>query len=114
MKGICGLKKDIKKAMKLFKRAADLGDADAQNKLAFHYFHGYRDSDTTKECCEKARYYAEKAADQGAAYSQFILARLLIMESDCNRDEEVFRLLTLAAFEGHQNARGTSRSCIWL
>ena len=103
MNGTSGLKKDIKEAVKLYKRAADLGNAEAQDYVAFHYFNSYGDSGSTK-CFEKARYYAEKAAHQGALNSYYLLAKIL-MKSDCNLDQEVFRLLTLAAFQGHQNAR---------
>jgi hypothetical protein len=108
MKGTGGLKKDIKKAMKLFKRAADLGNTMAQDELAFYYFNGCGDSDSDMiRCLKKAKYYAEKAADQGASNSQYILAALIINISVCNnnRDEEVLQLMTLAAFQGHQQAR---------
>jgi hypothetical protein len=109
MKGIGGLKKDIKKALKLYKRAADLGNTIAQDELAFYYFNGCGDSSDsdTIRCFKKAKYYAEKAADQGASNSQYILARLLINISVCNnsRDEEVLQLMTLAAFQGHQQAQ---------
>jgi hypothetical protein len=98
MNGTGGLKKDIKKAMKLYKKAADLGNADAQDQLAIHY------SKPTTKSLEKSRYYAEKAAHEGAVNSQYILAGLLI-NSDWNHKEEAFRLMTLAAFQGHQQAR---------
>jgi hypothetical protein len=101
MNGTSVLKQNIKKAMQFYKRAADLGNTQAQDQLAFYYFNGYGDSGTTKSL-KKAKYYAEKAAYQGAAHSQYILA-VLLMETD--PDEEVFQLLTLAAFQGHQKAR---------
>ena len=101
MNGTGELKQDIKKAMKLYKRAAaELGNTEAQDALASSYFNGYR----TTRCFEKARYYAEKAAPQGAVNSQYILAVLLKAE-DCSRDEEAFQLLTLAAFQGSAQAR---------
>jgi TPR repeat protein len=103
MNGTCGLKKDTEKAMKLCKRAAELGNTKAQDELAFHYFNGYGDSDTTS-CYKKSRYYAEKAADQGFSNSQYILARLLI-NSDWNHDEEAFQLMSLSAFQGSQSGR---------
>jgi hypothetical protein len=113
MDGTGELKKDIKKALKLYKRAADLGNTMAQDELAFHYFHGCGDSDTIV-CLDKARYYAEKAADQGASNSQYILARLLTESSVLNnsRYEKVLKLLTLAAFQGHPHARYSLASSV--
>ena len=106
MKSTGGLKKNIKKAMKLYKRAADLGNTIAQDEMAYFYFNGCGDSDSFR-CTEKAKYYAEKAADQGASNSQYILAEMLMNNVSVfnnNRDEEVLQLLTLAAFQGHQQA----------
>ena len=104
MHGTNGLRKNIKKAVKLYKRAADLGNTDAQDELAVCYFFGYGDSgyggSIITRCLEKAKYYAEKAAYQGAINSQNILAHLLRESEDCNRDEKAFQLLTLAAFQG--------------
>jgi hypothetical protein len=110
MAGINGLKKDIKKAIKLYERAAELGDAASQDILALHYYNSYRDSGKSKKCLEKMRYYAEKAAHQGIINSQYILADLF-MNSDCNRNEEILRLLTLAAFQGHHRARSDLAWC---
>ena len=38
---------------------------------------------------QKARYYVEKAADQGGKDSQYVLAQL-IKDSDCKSEEDVF------------------------
>jgi hypothetical protein len=107
MDGTGGLKKDIKKALKLYKRAADLGNTIAQDALAVYYFLRSGDSDSQSDlirCYEKSRYYAEKAAHQGAINSQYILARLIIT-FDWSRKEESSKLMTLAAFQGHPEAR---------
>jgi hypothetical protein len=100
MKGINGLKKNSKKSIKLFQRAAELGNMSAQETLSHCYFYGV----FVPKCLQKARYYAEKAADQGAPSSQYILAEL-IKVSDNNSAEEVFRLYTLAAFQGSEDGR---------
>jgi hypothetical protein len=107
MNGTNGLRKHTKKAIKLMKRAAELGEACAQDDLAHAYYFGDYSPDIPK-CLEKARFYAEKGADQGAATSQFILANVIIDSPDFNLDaddEKVFKLLTLAAYQGYYNAR---------
>ena len=104
MVGIHGLKKDIKKAFELFERAADLGNVSALEELALMYFHGHI---VATKCLDKARYYAEKAANQGAPEGQYILASLLLLPDKENyeRNEEAFRLFTLAAFQGSAESR---------
>ena len=62
MAEIHGIKKDTKKAFELFERAADLGNVTALEELALMYVHG----NVVTKCFDKARYYAEKAANQGA------------------------------------------------
>ena len=105
MRGENGLKQDIKKGLKLLKRAAELGDADAQNILADAYCHG---TSFLPTCSEKGRYYAEKAADQGAEVSQTILAKMIMDSPDYNDakgDEKAYKLLTLASYQGCHNGR---------
>jgi hypothetical protein len=99
--GVYGCEKDTKKSIKLCEREADLGNRSAQDSLAQIYYLG--DSGANK-CLKKARYYAKKAANQGAQQSQFILAHLL-WHDNYDRNEEAFRLLTLAAFQGSAQAR---------
>jgi hypothetical protein len=103
MDGTNGMKKNTKKALKLCKRAAELGNTSAQNMLADYYYLGVVGA--VPKCDQKARYYAEKAADQGAVHSQFILADLLAEDSGGNDEEEIFRLFTLAAFQGSWGGR---------
>jgi TPR repeat protein len=94
MHGKRGLKKNTKKAIKLFERAAELGNQKAQSKLACNYLYGI----SVPKCLSKARYYAEKAAEQGENTAQYLLAELI--EDDNNREEELFQLRTLAEFQG--------------
>ena len=101
MNGTYGLKKNTKKAIKLFQRAAELGDRDAQIRLTDCYYYG----NLFPRCLQKARYYAEKAVDQGSSDAQYILAELIGKSGDSNCEEEVFRLNTLAAFQGSANGR---------
>ena len=104
MNGTNGLRKNTKKAMKLMKRAAELGDAAAQDDLATAYYFGnYSD---VPVCMEKARYYAEKGADQGTFISQCILANMIMTAYNGDEDDEkVLKLLTLSAYQGFYNAR---------
>jgi TPR repeat protein len=53
--------------VKLIKRAAELGDAEAQNQHAKAYNYGH----IVPKHLEKTRYYAEKGADQGTIVAQF-------------------------------------------
>ena len=94
-----GVKKNIKKGMKLFKRAATLGNALAQDELARRYQWG--DSGPAKDI-EMARHYAEKGAVQGGPHSQAIVATKLWESTDVNSndEEEAFHLMTLSAFQG--------------
>ena len=100
MEGTNGFKKNIKKGIKLFERAADLGNADAQSELAAMYFNGNLGY---ANCLDKARHYAEKAANQGAPIAQHILGFILLLHD--KHYEEYFRLLTLAAFQGIANSQ---------
>ena len=77
LNGNCGLKKNIKKGMRLLTRAAETGDIAAKDQLAEVYFHGKGSSVPVH--FEKARYYAEQAADKGYAMSQYIIVKLLLL-----------------------------------
>ena len=92
--GAHGLTKNTKKGIKLLQRAAEMGNAEAQSKLAAMYQAG----EIVPKCLEKARYYAEKAANHGLPDAQALLA-IILLSSDNNR-EGAFRLLTLAAYQG--------------
>jgi hypothetical protein len=103
--GTNGLKKNIKKGLKFFERAAELGDADAQGGLADIYYNG----NIVPESFEKAIYYAEKGADQGVLTSQCLLADMIMHSPDFNSvegNEKVLKLLTLASYQGCHHSRG--------
>ena len=85
MTGNYGFKKNTMKGIKLFKRAAELGNTCAQDALAQYYFNGGIFGLVVPKCLQKARYYAEKATDQ--ANSQYILAQL-IKDSDNHNIKE--------------------------
>ena len=97
-------KKNIKKGIKICERAAKLGDKNSSNKLTKMYYCG----GGVPKNLEKARYYAEKGADQeGAISSQTILANMLVTASPNNPQvaKKAIRLWTLSAFQGCYHAR---------
>ena len=98
---IRGIKKNNMKAFELYQRAADLGNAEAQEMLASMYLCGKLGP---PECFDKARYYAEKAANQGSREGQYILANLLLFHGE-NNENKAFELLTLAAYQGCQKSQ---------
>jgi TPR repeat protein len=70
-----GVPKDENKALELFEKAANQGNAEAQNDLGFLY--------CMKEDTNKSLHYFQKAADQGNKLAQQNL-RLLKETNKCN------------------------------
>jgi hypothetical protein len=101
--GTDGLKKNTNKALILYQRSAELGNRRSQDMMAQFHFYGL----SVPKCLQKARYYAEKAANQGEVTSQYILAEMIKASPDNTNtsEEEVFRLYTLAAFQGSMKGR---------
>lgn len=89
--GDCGVVKSTKKAAKIYKRAVELGDAEAASRLAVLYAAG----DGVKLDKNKALQLWRTAADRGYAHAQAKLAEFL--EDNGSPHEETFRLLELAA-----------------
>ena len=87
--------KDIDKALELMTKAADLGNADAQQELADWYF--YTDNDFPNDD-EKAFEYATKAYKNGCIYSPYFLYTCYLkgygVEKNC---EYAIRLLKESA-----------------
>ena len=86
--------KSTKKAAKIYKRAVELGDAEAALRLAELYAAG----DGVKKDENKALQLYRTSADRGYAHARAKLAHLL--EDKGSPDEETFRLLELAAKQG--------------
>ena len=90
------LPKDVNKAVKLFTRAAELGDVDAEDQLAKLAF---TENIYPNNFYEKATYYSKKGVARGLPNSQYIQAYF-------NENvEENYRLYTLSAFQGTPHAR---------
>ena len=59
-------------------RAADMGDADGQYRLAGYFDRGEEGLQVTDSLCDEAKRWYEKAATQGHRAAQFDLAELLM------------------------------------
>ena len=83
----------MKKAAKLYKRAAELGSMEAMVSLGIMYSRG----DGVKLDKKKAEELFRTAADRGDAFAQINLGILLLSEE---KFEEAFRYFALAADQG--------------
>jgi len=88
-----GVPKNLKKAVKIYKRAVELGNVDAAEHLGTMYSQGVG----VKLDTEKAKQLFRIASDRGHAVAQGKLAGLLQRE-ECHA--ESFELYTLAAKQG--------------
>jgi len=131
-----GVKSDKRKAKRLYRAAADRGDAIAQDNLgcllfaeekfeeAFRYYalsadQGFTYGETNLGCCYgdgtgtevdlgKARYWFERAASKGDAVAQNSLGFLLDTEGNF---EEAFRYYALSADQGFTSAEYNLGMC---
>jgi len=98
-----GVSRDLNEAFKLYKRAADQGNSNAQYYLGKKYECG---QGVTKDMNEAIKLY-KLSADQGYTRAQFDLARMYSMGEGVPKDEkEAFRLYKLSAEQynsGSQN-----------
>jgi hypothetical protein len=100
--GKLGLVKSSKKAMKLFKRAMDLGDVQATAHLA----QLYNDGAGVKIDKKKTIQLLRKAADGGHARAQYKIAGHIGTAATGEQDlEEAFRYTLLSATQGLTGAQ---------
>jgi TPR repeat protein len=102
--GRLGLVKSDKKAAKIWKRAVELGDADAMGYLGELYENGKG----VKLDKKKAERLYRASADRGDAEAQNKIAQLLELEK---KMEEAFRYFALAADQGYTDAENTLGYC---
>jgi TPR repeat protein len=95
--GFFGLAKNRKKAVKIWKRAVELGDQQAMLSLAWCY----RAGDGVKRDMKKTKELLRQAADLGSAMAQVKLGRLLEDEGD---EDLAFIYFKKAAEQGFMNA----------
>ena len=76
--GLGGLKKDVNKALELWKKAAEAGDSEAQYALGLCYAGDaeYYDPDKIYQNMPEAKKWLQKAADQGHEGAKEALERL--------------------------------------
>ena len=96
--GECGVVKSTKKAAKIYKRAVELGNSEANLRLAGLYLAG----DGVKKDENKALQLYRVASDRGDPHARIKLA--ILLEDKGSSHEETFRLLELAAKQGHTDA----------
>jgi TPR repeat protein len=95
-----GIPKDVPEGVKWIKKAADRGHADAQVFLGFMFRSG---SGVTKNK-RLARTWFQRAADQNYASGQYELAQLLQSMPEGPHEQEIHRLMSAAAAQGHEEA----------
>jgi len=95
--GQYGIVRNEKKAVKIFKRAAELGSMDAMHSLSIMYLHGQG----VKVDMEKSWQLLRRAADGGQAQSQFSLASHFHRKGE---HEEHIHYISLAAEQGLTDA----------
>ena len=88
--GIRGIEQNDKKAVKIWKRAAELGNVSAMNGLAFNYFHGKG----VKPDKKKAMQLYERASKTGNPRATCNLGLVLC---EHRRFEEAVQLFRLSA-----------------
>ena len=105
LEGDFGLKKSGKKAVRLYRRAADAGHVEAMVDLGRLYDSGNGDERPVRLDRTKALEWFQKAADTGSASGQYNLALCLFgapenPETDEEKKKESFRFMKLSADQG--------------
>ena len=105
-----GLEKDMSKAAEFYQKAADQGNASAQNALGLFYIGVNGDISGLKKDAKKAVELIRRAADQGDATAQFNLALLYEsgegVDKDLNKAIELYRK---SSTQGNEDATATLR-----
>jgi TPR repeat protein len=97
-----GIKQDFAKAFALYRKAADQGNANAQNNLGLMYRKG---EGVEKDYTEAAKLY-RKAADQGNAFAQYNLGVMYYNGHGVEKDyTEAIKLYRKAADQGNAFAQ---------
>jgi len=92
--------KSEKKAVKLYKRAVELGDVSAMLNLGYAYDHGAGVKMNTKKGVQLYR----MAANRGSAKAQCNIAKVLLEEQYDESQQEAFEYLKLSAAQGLTDA----------
>jgi len=76
------VQKDIKKALNLYLKSAELGYVGAQAVVGRKYL----EDNSTEQNIEKAIYWLEKASEQGHAHSQYLLGKIYYEGNGTEKD----------------------------
>ena len=92
-----------KEKVEEYRKAAEQGDAEAQNKLGFMYHTG---RGVAEDAAEAVKWY-RKAAEQGHALAQFSLGLMYANGKGVPQDDaEAMKWYRKAAEQGHADAQG--------
>jgi hypothetical protein len=105
--GFYGILKNLKKAAKIFKRGAELGNVESMYSLAYV---SHNDGCGVKVNKKKATQLYRMAADRGHVRAQYNLSCMLYDEGPSN-DQESFRYCKLAADSGFPEAEHALGIC---
>ena len=93
--------KDYSEAVKWYRKAADQGNADAQNNLGVCYKNG---EGVPQDYSEAVKWY-RKAAEQGQKYAQYNLGVCYYNGQGVTQNrQEAFKYFRQAAAQGHKEA----------
>lgn len=111
--GTGGKKRNLKKALKYYKKAAELGNAWAQVTIANMYHYGEFRGLPIPKSPEKAMDMVQRAVDHGHPRAQSMLGYWLSKQyySDMDASEEANRLYTLSAYQG--DISGIMQQCVF-
>ena len=99
--GTGGKKRDLKKALKYYEKAAELRNATAETRIATMYYYGHFNELSIPKSLEKAMDMAQRAVNQGHPRAQLILGRFLSQHnSGIDATTEVHRLYALSSYQG--------------
>ena len=97
-----GVEKDLREAVKWYRKSAEQGDADAQYNLALCYHKGYG---AEKDLREAVKWY-RKSAEQGDALAQYNLGLCYFNGDGVEKDlREAVKWLCKSAEQGHVKAQ---------
>lgn len=102
-KGIRGKKRNLKKALEYYEQAAEMGNHEAQARIAVYYHNGEFHEWKIPKSQEKAMDLAQRAVDQGNRIAQYLLGSFLSShDTTCSTKTATrsFRLYAISAYQG--------------
>ena len=94
------MERNLSKALKSYKEAAELGNHYAQAQISYIYYNGHFQEMIVPKYNETAKDMALRAVDQGNLLGQCVLGSILT-EGDMGEHSASFRLFSLGAYQGN-------------